>query len=171
MQYLERTAFIVLFATLHCLVADSKPLPVTNRRVPQAMTTSQPNSAAMTEHSQLHNFNNSVNNYAAGDNYNMDATGPKMSKVDKSHLDNPDYFEGDLKVSQEIIDLYYGVHNDTKVSGCRYRYSFTMSCICGHACSSQSNACMTFLQTRTMTCCLLSLSLSLLASGREKNHS
>ena len=112
MQYIERIAFIAL---LHCLVAYSKPLPLTKGHVPQAMTTSQPNAAATTELSQLHSFNSSADNNATGDKDKLNAARSKTSKVDKSHLDNLDYFEGDLKVSQEIIDTYYGVHNSAQV--------------------------------------------------------
>ena len=122
MQYIQRIAFVVLLATLCCLVADSKPLPAINRHVSQTTTTLQPDSAATTEHGQVHSFNNSADNYTESDNNKVDATQSKTSKVDKSRLDNPDYFEGDLKVPQEIIDTYYGIHSNTQVSGCHYHY-------------------------------------------------
>ena len=37
-------------------------------------------------------------------------------KPTESHLDNPNYFEGDLDIPQEMIDAFYGNPNDTDVS-------------------------------------------------------
>ena len=44
----------------------------------------------------------------------------KNWKPIESHLDNPNYFEGDLDISQEMIDAFYGKPNDTDVSNIRY---------------------------------------------------
>ncbi len=38
------------------------------------------------------------------------------SKAIENRLDNPNYFEGDLDISQEMIDAYYGNLNKTGVS-------------------------------------------------------
>ena len=117
MQYLGTTTFIVLFATLLSLMTRSTSLPVPSQQVSTDSAPSLSTSKLTPEHSQLYNFSNSSDSLAQGDSDKVEERGPgsKTSKLVKSHLDNPKYFEGDLRVPQEIIDAYYGKLNDSEV--------------------------------------------------------
>lgn len=114
MKYSERTLFIVLFASLACLVAESVPSPVTEPHPSQSSeveptTTDQPKT--------LSTSGPPSNNTVVNENENeLTINGSKIVASVRGRLDNPNYFEGDLKIPQDIIDAYYGKHNDTNVS-------------------------------------------------------
>ena len=52
-------------------------------------------------------------------------------KPTESHLDNPNYFEGDLDVPQEMIDAFYGNSNATNVSNINHN-NFVMPYLVVH---------------------------------------
>lgn len=109
MQFLRKTAFVVLLASVACATAKSIPLPV-----PSA-STQDPVSKSTTD--QSNNFSeggegSQENNTLMDKNENQN----RSTKIVRPfRLDNPNYFEGDLKIPQEIIDAYYGTQNNTEL--------------------------------------------------------
>ena len=116
MKYSGRTLIIVLFASLAYLEAKSVPSPVASSE-PQPHQSSEAKPITTDQPKNFSTSGPSSNDTVVNKNGNeLTINESEIAASVRARLDNPNYFEGDLKIPQEIIDAYYGKHNDTDVS-------------------------------------------------------